>query len=102
MEEVGRGCLMSRVVVGGWMFLLVQAYPGSPGQRAINQLCVCAWCRVRLAVHFWLFLTTLQILLQLLISTKPSGKSGPKDQVALHYYYTSPSHWCTTHEVSKS
>jgi len=21
-----------------------------------------------------------------------SGKSGPKDQVALHYYYTSPSH----------
>jgi len=29
------------------------------------------------------------------------GKSGPKDQVALHYYYTSPSHWCTTHEVSK-
>ena len=26
-----------------------------------------------------------------------SGKSGPKDQVALHYYYTSPSHWCTTH-----
>jgi len=30
-----------------------------------------------------------------------SGKSEPKDQVALHYYYTSPSHWCTTHEVSK-
>ena len=30
-----------------------------------------------------------------------SGKSGPKDQVALHYYYTSSSHWCTTHEVSK-
>ena len=30
-----------------------------------------------------------------------SGKSGPKDQVALHYYYTSPSHWCTTDEVSK-
>ena len=33
--------------------------------------------------------------------TTTSGKSGPKDQVALHYYYTSPSHWCTTHEVSK-
>ena len=30
-----------------------------------------------------------------------SGKSGPKDQVALHYHYTSPSHWCMTHEVSK-
>ena len=33
--------------------------------------------------------------------SRSSGKSGPKDQVALHYYYTSPSHWCTTHEVSK-
>jgi len=32
---------------------------------------------------------------------KSSGKSGPKDQVALLHYYTSPSHWCTTHEVSK-
>ena len=41
MEEVGRGCLMSRVVVGGWMFLLVQAHPGSPGQRAIKRVCVC-------------------------------------------------------------
>jgi len=30
-------------------------------------------------------------------TTKCSGKSGPKDQVAVHYYYTSPSHWCTTH-----
>jgi len=30
-----------------------------------------------------------------------SGKSVPKDQVALHYYYTSPSRWWTTHEVSK-
>jgi len=28
----------------------------------------------------------------------PSGKSGPKDQVALHYYYTSPSHWFTNHD----
>ena len=26
-----------------------------------------------------------------------SGKSGPMDQVALRYYYTLPSHWCTTH-----
>ena len=31
-----------------------------------------------------------------------SGKSGPKDQVALRYYCASPSiaptHWCTTHD----
>jgi len=26
-----------------------------------------------------------------------SGKRGPKDQVALHHYHISPSHWCTTH-----
>ena len=28
------------------MFLLVPAYPGSPGQKAIKRLCVCvmAWC----------------------------------------------------------
>jgi len=25
------------------------------------------------------------------VGRKVSGKSGPKDQVALHYYYTSPS-----------
>ena len=27
--------------VSGWMFLLVPAYPGSPGQRAVKQLRVC-------------------------------------------------------------
>ena len=31
--------------VSGWMFLLVQAYPGSPEQRAVKQVCayVCVW-----------------------------------------------------------
>ena len=38
----------------------------------------------------------------LLLDLPPtSGKSRPKDQVALHCYYTSSSHWCMTHEVSK-
>jgi len=27
--------------VSGWMFLLVPAYPGSPGQKAVKRLCVC-------------------------------------------------------------
>jgi len=27
--------------VSGWVFLLVPAYPGSPGPRAIKRLCVC-------------------------------------------------------------
>jgi len=43
----------------------------------------------------------LQISRWLIESIVFSGKSGPKDQVALHYYYTSGSHWCMTHEVSK-
>jgi len=30
-----------------------------------------------------------------------SGKSVPKDQVALHYYYTSPSYWCTRYQNCK-
>ena len=29
-------------MVGGWMFLLVPAYPGSPGQRAVKQLLLLA------------------------------------------------------------
>ena len=33
--------LMSRRGVSGWMFLLVPAHPGSPGQRALNgRVCV--------------------------------------------------------------
>jgi len=30
-----------------------------------------------------------------------SGKSGPNDQVALYYYYTSPLHWCTRYRNCK-
>ena len=32
---------MSRRGVSGWMFLLVPAHPGSPGQRAVKRSCVC-------------------------------------------------------------
>jgi len=32
---------MSDDQVSGWMFLLVPAYPGSPGQKAVKRLCVC-------------------------------------------------------------
>ena len=42
MEEVDKGCLMIRMGVSGWMFHLVPAHLGSPGQRAVKQLCV--WC----------------------------------------------------------
>ena len=29
--------------MSGWMFLLVPAHPGTPGQRAIKRSCVCVW-----------------------------------------------------------
>ena len=65
----------SKIQIGSTF--LVPANPGSSGQWAVKRVCVCA-------------------------QAITSGNSGPKDQVALHYYYTSLSHWCTTHEVSKS
>ena len=40
MEEGDKGCPMIRMGVSGCMFLLVPAYPGSPGQKAVNRLCV--------------------------------------------------------------
>ena len=47
MEEVDKERLMIRMGVSGRMFLLVPAYPGSPGQKAVKRLCV----RVRVRVH---------------------------------------------------
>ena len=41
MEEDDKGCPMIRMGVSGRMFLLVLAYPGSPGQKAVKRLCVC-------------------------------------------------------------
>jgi len=38
MEEAGKGWLMIRIGVTGWLFLLVPAHPGSPGQRAVKRL----------------------------------------------------------------
>jgi len=37
MEEADKDWMMIRML-GGWMFLLVLAHPGSPGQRAIKLL----------------------------------------------------------------
>ena len=41
MEEDDKGCPTIRMGVSGWMFLLVPAYPVSPGQKAVKLLCVC-------------------------------------------------------------
>ena len=37
VEEADKGWMMIRIVVG-WVFLLVLAHPGSPGQRAVKWL----------------------------------------------------------------
>jgi len=37
MEEADKDWMMIRMV-GGWVFLLVPAHPGSPGQRAVKRL----------------------------------------------------------------
>jgi len=41
MEEDDKGCPMIKMGASGWVFLLVPAYPGSPGPRAVKRLCVC-------------------------------------------------------------
>jgi len=40
-RKVIKGCPMIRMGVSGGMFLLVPAYLGSPGQKAIKRLSVC-------------------------------------------------------------
>ena len=59
----------------------------------------CCNCAVEAAGHGIVAIEFLAGFIKLshtLLLPMCSGKSGPKDQVALHYYYTSPSHWCTT------
>jgi len=45
MEEDDKDWMMIRMV-GGWVFLLVPAHPGSPGQTAVKRslLLCCCWC----------------------------------------------------------
>jgi len=46
MEEADKDWVMIRMV-GGWVFLLVPAHPGSPGQRAIKRSwCCCSYSNV--------------------------------------------------------
>jgi len=53
MEEVDKGCPMTRMGVSGWVFLLVPAYPGSPGSKAIKRLCVCV-CVFSVLPSIWI------------------------------------------------
>jgi len=40
MEEADKDWMMIRIV-GGWLFLLVPAHPGSSGQRAVKRSLLC-------------------------------------------------------------
>jgi len=39
--------------VSGWTFLLVPAYLGSPGQRAVKRLCVCNLIRITIRINYF-------------------------------------------------
>ena len=51
MEEDDKGCLMIRMGVSWWVFLLVPAYPGCPDQRPLNG-CVCVCVCVSVTVCY--------------------------------------------------
>jgi len=48
MEKGDKGSTMIRMGVSGWMFLLVPAYPGCPGSKAVKRssLLLLYWCHV--------------------------------------------------------
>jgi len=47
MEEADKDWVMIKMV-GGWVFLLVPAHPGSPGQRAVKRFVVVIDCSLKL------------------------------------------------------
>jgi len=49
MEEGDKDWMMIRMV-GGWVFLLVPAHPGSPGQRAVKRLLLLLWT---VSLYLW-------------------------------------------------
>jgi len=54
MEEADKDWMMIRMV-GGWVFLLVLAHPGSPGQTAVKRLLLllCCWLFTYLHTYFF-------------------------------------------------
>ena len=40
-EKDDKGSTLMRIGVSGWEFLLVPAYPGCPGSKAVKRSCVC-------------------------------------------------------------
>ena len=53
MEKGDKGSTMIRMGVSGWMFLLVPAYPGCPGQTAVKWLLLLLWLYTYIYIHMW-------------------------------------------------
>jgi len=71
MDEVDKGCPMTRMGVSGWVFLLVPASSGSPGPAAVKWLCVC--------VCYFKYTEQLQLLKRVLLQASAvDGERKPK------------------------
>ena len=70
MEEVDKGCLMIRMGVNGWVFLLVPAHLGSPGQRVVKRLCVCVCVCVRACICACVWVLATDCVLEILLLTQ--------------------------------
>ena len=62
MEEDDKGYPMIRMGVSGLMFLVVPAYPGSPGQKAVKRLCVCVCSYVPISDNYYTVMNCYQHL----------------------------------------
>ena len=51
MEKDDKGSTMIRMGVSGWMFILVPAYPGCPGSKAVKRLLLLLLYSAMLALY---------------------------------------------------
>ena len=86
-------------MVGGWVFLLVPAHPGSPGQRAVKWLLLCCWrdggWLWHQLDHMQIICTLLQIDNQMLMQLwRPESElDGINSGSWYHYLPTGIYHW---------
>ena len=85
MEKDDKGSTMIRMGVSGWMFLLVPAYPGCPGSKAVKRSLLFAVCNVFYSCFQW-FVTVLWMHLENLEKSKLFKKMG---HIWIHAYFIS-------------
>ena len=75
MEKGDKGSTLTKMGVSGWMFLLVPAYPGCPGQTAVKWLLLLLlllYCKTQLMLQWILDGVHLAVIL---MCSYASGKS---------------------------